>query len=214
MPTMPVAIPLTPRPKRIRRRVTFLAGAYRASQTVAQGRTPQGGWLFRAVGLGNRFYMMRSIARGCAAGAVGTTALKVVTYGDMALRGRPPSTIPEQVVDELSARLGHPVGGPGEERDNRLSGLGALCGIAVGCGVGSAVSLARRVGVRMPVWLGGALTGAFAMVVTGLPIARLQISDPRSWSTEDWLSDAIPHVAYGMVTYGVIASGDKPRQRP
>jgi hypothetical protein len=27
----------------------------------------------------------------------------------------------------------------------------------------------------------------------------LKITDPRQWSTSDWLSDLVPHLAYGVV---------------
>jgi hypothetical protein len=49
--------------------------------------------------LSNRMLM------GMVAGAVGTTMLNVVTYLDLAMRGRPPSELPEKVVDELSNKL-------------------------------------------------------------------------------------------------------------
>ncbi|MGP3757225.1 hypothetical protein [Streptomyces sp. IBSNAI001] len=154
--------------------------------------------------------MIRSIVRGCAAGAAGTTALNAVTYADMAVRGRPTSSVPETVVDRIATRLGHPVPLT-DARDNRLTGLGALSGIAVGTGTGAAMSLLHRAGVRMPVWLGGALTGALAMALTDAPIARLGVSDPRTWSARDWVSDAVPHVVYGLVTYGIIASVEQRR---
>jgi hypothetical protein len=32
------------------------------------------------------------------------------------------------------------------------------------------------------------------------PMTLLGITDPRDWDTASWLSDAIPHVAYGVVT--------------
>ncbi|MEU6774979.1 hypothetical protein [Streptomyces sp. NPDC046759] len=150
--------------------------------------------------------MFRSIARGCAAGAAGTTALNAVSYLDMALRGRPSSTTPEAVVDKLTTEAGHPLP-DGDGRDNRLSGMGALAGIAVGVGTGAVVSLLHRAGVRPPAWLGAVLTGALAMTLTDVPIAGLDISDPRTWSAADWTADAIPHLAYGLVSYQVIASG-------
>lgn len=152
--------------------------------------------------------MMRSITRGCGAGAVGTTALHAVTYADMAVRGRPPSSTPEDMVDRLTARLGHPVRGDEPQRSHRLSGLGALSGIAVGCGIGSVVSLWRSAGVRPPVWLGAVVTGSLAMAVTNVPMARLQVTDPRTWSAADWASDVVPHLLYGLVTYGIVAAGD------
>ncbi|MFB7657451.1 MULTISPECIES: hypothetical protein [unclassified Streptomyces] len=154
--------------------------------------------------------MITSIVRGCAAGAAGTTALNAVTYADMALRGRPASSVPEAVVDRIATRVGHPVPRT-SARDSRLTGLGALSGIAVGTGTGAGVSLLRRVGVRMPVWLGGLLTGAWAMGLTDAPIAGLGVSDPRTWSARDWASDAVPHLVYGLVTYGVITAAEQRR---
>lgn len=155
--------------------------------------------------------MFQSIVRGGAAGAAGTTVLNAVTYADMAWRGRPASEAPAQVVDRLSREIGRPVPGSDGGRENRLSGLGALSGIAVGCGTGAAVALLRRAGVELPWWLGGVLTGALAMAATDLPMARLGVSDPTSWSARDWASDAVPHLLYGLVTYGAVAAADRGR---
>lgn len=155
--------------------------------------------------------MMRSIVRGCAAGAAGTTALNAVTYADMALRGRPPSRTPENMVERIAVRLGHPVPESATGRENRLTGLGALAGIGVGSGTGAVVALMYRLGVRMPVWMGGLVTGALAMAATNVAMARLGVSDPRTWSAADWVSDVVPHIAFGLVTYGVVASLDRRR---
>ncbi|TWV55868.1 hypothetical protein FRZ03_05705 [Streptomyces misionensis] len=154
--------------------------------------------------------MFRSIARGCAAGAAGTTALNAATYLDMALRGRPSSSAPEDVVEKVTERAGHPVPET-DGRDNRLSGMGALAGIAVGVGAGVAASLLHRLGVRPPLWLGGPATGALAMALTDAPMAGLGVSDPRSWSATDWTADALPHLAYGLVTYGLISAAHRRR---
>lgn len=151
--------------------------------------------------------MMRTLVRGGVAGAAGTTALNAVTYADMAWRGRGGSGAPGQVVDRLAQALRLPVPGSGETRANRLTGLGALSGIAVGCGTGVAVALLRRAGARPPCWLGGVATGALAMAATDLPLAGLGVSDPRTWSAVDWTSDAVPHLLYGLATYAVL-SGD------
>ncbi|MHA6765203.1 hypothetical protein [Streptacidiphilus sp. PAMC 29251] len=148
--------------------------------------------------------MIKSLIRGAAAGAVGTTMLNTATYGDMAWRGRGSSDTPEQVVDGLAARVGRPVPGKGAEHDNRLTALGALSGIAVGSGVGTVMGGVRRIGVRMPLWLGGVVTGALAMAATDLPMGALGVSDPRSWSRTDWISDALPHLAYGLATYATL----------
>ncbi|MGW4822428.1 hypothetical protein ACWEP4_26405 [Streptomyces sp. NPDC004227] len=152
--------------------------------------------------------MIGSIVRGGAAGAAGTTVLNAVTYADMAWRGRPAGEAPAQVVDEIARDLGHRAPGTGGSRDNRLSGLGALAGIAVGCGTGAAVALARSAGVRMPWWLGGVVTGALAMAAADLPMARLGVSDPASWSAKDWASDVVPHLLYGLVTHGLLSAAE------
>lgn len=149
--------------------------------------------------------MMQTVMRGALAGAAGTTALNAATYVDMAVRGRPPSGTQDQAVTALAERAGVDIPGDGDRRAARVSGLGALNGIAVGTGVGalagSAAVVLRRAGVPLPLWAGGALTAALAMAVTDTSLARLGVSDPRTWSPADWLSDAVPHLAYGLVTY-------------
>ncbi|MFF7090877.1 hypothetical protein ACFY9A_00575 [Streptomyces rubradiris] len=149
---------------------------------------------------------MRSVVRGCAAGAVGTTVLNAATFADMALRARPSSQTPAQTVDKITQGT---VPGSGDDRENRLSGLGGLSGIAVGVGTGVVVSLVRHAGLRPPWWLGGLVTGALAMTATDLPMARLGVSDPAGWSATDWVSDAVPHLMYGLATYGALLEDDR-----
>jgi hypothetical protein len=38
------------------------------------------------------------------------------------------------------------------------------------------------------------------MAATDGSMAGLGVSDPRTWSAGAWLSDAVPHLAYGAVT--------------
>ncbi|WP_432533609.1 hypothetical protein [Kineococcus arenarius] len=153
------------------------------------------------------------ILAGAASGAAGTTVLNAVTYGDMARRGRAPSTVPEQTVTALAQRLGRPVAGRGAEREHRTTALGALSGYAVGVGVGKLVGLSRGAGLRMPAGLGGVVTGALAMAATDLPAHALGVTDLRAWSTQDWVSDALPHLAYGVVTHATLRALD-PAPRP
>ncbi|WP_329017450.1 hypothetical protein [Streptomyces sp. NBC_01601] len=152
--------------------------------------------------------MIRSILRGAAAGAAGTTALDAATYADMALRGRSVSDVPAQAADKLAEDVGLHVGGTGETRDNRLSGLGALSGIGVGVATGVVVSLVHRAGVRMPWWAGSLVAGVLAMAATDASMAQLGVTDPKTWSAKDWVSDVVPHLVYGAVTYGVVAGAD------
>ncbi|MEW2318383.1 hypothetical protein [Streptomyces bauhiniae] len=149
--------------------------------------------------------MIHSILRGGAAGAAGTTALNATTYADMALRGRSASDVPAEAADKLVEDVGLHVGGTGEQRSNRLSALGALSGIGVGVATGVVVSLAHRVGVRVPWWAGSLATGVLAMAATDASMTRLGVTDPRTWSPTDWVSDLVPHLVFGAVTYGVVA---------
>ena len=143
-----------------------------------------------------------AVARGAAAGAAGTTALNAVTYLDMALRGRPASSTPEQTVGKLTEAAGTQVPGDDETRSNRLAGLGPLTGLATGVGVGVLAGLlARGTGLRTPAL--GALVGAAAMAGSNGPMTALGITDPRTWSAADWVSDVVPHLAYGLVTAAV-----------
>jgi hypothetical protein len=153
--------------------------------------------------------MWQGIARGAAAGAAGTTALNAATYVDMAWRGRAASSAPEQTVDTIARRIGHPVPGDGERRSHRLTGLGALSGIATGVGIGAVAGVVRAVGLRLPAPLAAVLTGMAAMAATDLSMKRLGVSDPKTWSRTDWLSDALPHLAYGAVTIAALQAGDR-----
>jgi hypothetical protein len=153
--------------------------------------------------------MWSGIFHGAVAGAAGTTALNAVTYVDMAVRGRPASDAPERSVEAVAERSGHPVPGDGDTRKNRLTGSGALAGIATGVGVGAAVGLLRAAGVRVPGLWGAAAVGATAMAATDLSMAALKVSDPRTWSATDWMSDAIPHLAFGAVTCATLKAMDR-----
>ncbi|GAA3728514.1 hypothetical protein HDA32_000158 [Spinactinospora alkalitolerans] len=134
------------------------------------------------------------IIRGLIAGAAGTTALNAATYLDMAVRGRPASSTPEQSVDRLADRADVSLG-EGEEAENRRSGLGPMLGIATGLGV--AAGYRAVLGRRLP-WAveTGALT-LLAMAGSAAPMTLLGITDPRTWSGSDWMADLVPHLAYG-----------------
>jgi len=150
--------------------------------------------------------MFGNVVRGAIAGAAGTTALNAATYLDMALRARPASDIPQQAVDELVQRAGHPVPGDGDARQNRLDGPGPLGGIATGVGLGATAGLFRPLLLRLPAGLGAVALAAAAMAGANGPLVRLGLTDPRSWSTADWMSDIVPHLAYGVVTRMALAA--------
>jgi hypothetical protein len=144
--------------------------------------------------------MMRNLLRGAAAGAAGTTALNAVTYLDMAWRGRPASSTPADTVEKAAAKVHLEVPGEGDERENRVSALGSLLGLATGVAVGAGYGAARGLGFRPPVLVGAMITAAAAMVASNGPMAALGVTDPRTWSAGDWVADVVPHLAYGLVT--------------
>jgi hypothetical protein len=148
--------------------------------------------------------------RGAAAGAAGTTALNIVTWADMALRGRPASTTPERTVEKLASTAHLPIPGDGDTRQNRVQGLGALTGLAAGVGVGALVGLIRALGFRSHPVVGTALITAGVLASTNGPMTALGITDPRNWSTTDWASDIVPHLAYGAVVKATMDAFDVP----
>lgn len=110
----------------------------------------------------------------------------------------------------LSKRLGIPVPGSDQERPNRTAALGALTGLAAGIGVGAALGLARAAGWR-PGRVAGALVASVGALVAGNgPMTVLGVTDPRTWTVENWVSDVVPHLAYGVVTACVLAETDRP----
>jgi uncharacterized membrane protein YfcA len=147
--------------------------------------------------------------RGAAAGAAGTTALDAVTYLDMAIRGRPSSSTPEQTVEQLAGRAHLPLG-EGEQRENRVQGLGPLTGLAAGIGMGVVVGLLRAAGLRSHPAVGTALVTVGVMAVANGPMVAMGITDPRSWSAADWISDVVPHLAYGAVVTTTLDALDRP----
>jgi len=168
-------------------------------------RTPVG-----TIGTGRRGISTLGWAlRGAAAGAAGSTALNAVTYLDMAGRGRGTSSTPEQTVEALAAKAHVAIPGEGETRENRLQGLGPLTGLVAGVGVGVLVGLARAAGFRSRTLVGTALTTAGVLVAANGPMTVLGITDPRTWSATDWVSDLVPHLAYGAVVTTTMDAFDR-----
>nr|MDT0657696.1 hypothetical protein [Micromonospora sp. DSM 115978] len=144
----------------------------------------------------------RDLMDGLLAGAAGSTALNAVTYLDMAIRARPASDTPQEAVRRLAglARAGTLASErPGPTTANRRSGLGPLLGYATGLATSAMFAAALR-HRRPPVPAAAALLAVAAMLAADAPITALGISDPRRWSRGDWLADAVPHLAYGVVS--------------
>ncbi|SEL11286.1 hypothetical protein SAMN04515665_108125 [Blastococcus sp. DSM 46786] len=150
--------------------------------------------------------MTGTFLRGLAAGALGTVVLDAATSLDMALRGRPASSVPERTVDAAAAALDRDVPGRGQVRRNRRSALGALTGIGNGLASGVLASALRSAGVRFPAPLGALVAGGTSMALTDGAVAALGVEDPRTWGREEWLADVLPHLAYGAAVQTVLES--------
>jgi hypothetical protein len=153
--------------------------------------------------------VLAGMLRGAAAGAAGTTALNAVSYLDMAIRGRPTSSAPEDTVTALADKTGISIPGDGDTRTNRIAGLGPLAGLVTGIGVGALLGAARAAGWRPGLGIAAITAAAAAMLGSDGPMTALGISDPRTWAAEDWLADVIPHLAYGLATAGVAHGLDR-----
>jgi hypothetical protein len=149
--------------------------------------------------------MIRELLKGTVAGAVGTVALNIATYADMAIRGRSSSSAPAQMVGTLARFVGlAPATQDGEKQDqtaqNRESGLGALLGYVNGLGTGVVYGLVRSQLEEVPIPLASIGVGLTAMAASDVPLIALRVSNPKTWGVSGWLSDVIPHLIYGLVT--------------
>ncbi len=144
--------------------------------------------------------MLSRMLKGAAAGAAGTTALNAVTYLDMAVRGRPTSSTPEDTVEKLADRANVTIPGEEDTRNNRVAGLGPLLGLVAGVAAGAAYGALTALTGTPKLRTGILVTGLSALLVGNAPMTVLGITDPLQWNTEAWLSDIVPHVAYGVVT--------------
>jgi hypothetical protein len=144
------------------------------------------------------------VAHGLLAGAAGTIALDAATYADMLLRGRPASELPAEAAAQMAKQVGVDLQGDDEPAGARRQGLGALMGYATGIAVGIAGALVlgdcRRAGRSGAggVVSRGLLIGASAMAASMVPMTAQGLTDPREWGVEGWLSDIVPHAAYGL----------------
>ena len=149
--------------------------------------------------------MLSGALIGAVAGAVGTVALDVTTYADIAIRGRSSSGAPSQMVSILAKAVGLPlssqgVGSQDETAQNRESGLGALLGYVNGLGVGVVYGLLRSRQDDIPIPVAGIGVGLAAMAASDIPLIALRVSNPKTWGFSGWAADAIPHLVYGLVT--------------
>ena len=131
------------------------------------------------------------IIAGALAGAAATTVLNLVTYLDMAVRGRPASDTPAE-----SARRMARLAGTELESSSRADAVGALLGYAAG--IGSGVAYGVLTGGRMRGLPAAGVFTTLGMLAGNAPMTLLGVTDPREWSATDWLTDVVPHLAYGV----------------
>ena len=143
---------------------------------------------------------LRSLLVGTAAGAVGTAALNIATYADMASRGRPSSETPSKLVKNVASSAGiEPLAAEDETAQNRRSGVGALLGYVNGIGVGAVYGLIRpAIRGRVPLFVAALAAGGAAMALSDVPATKSGATDPKTWGAEGWIADIVPHVLYGL----------------
>ena len=142
---------------------------------------------------------VRHMIVGAVAGAAATTALNIATYTDIAVRGRGESDVPSTMVKNLAEAAGvGALASDDETTQHRRSGIGALLGYADGLVVGLAYGALRPALRDVPLLLAAVATGAAAMALSDGAIAASGASDPRTWRPADWVTDAIPHLVYGL----------------
>ena len=134
---------------------------------------------------------------GGVAGAVGVTALNAISYLDVSVRGRAFSDAPAKLVERIVERLAIPLAKDPARGQRQMAGIGPLLGIATGIAVGAASGLVRAQLARPPFVFASMAIGATAMLCSDAPLAAMGVSDPRGWSLTDWLSDVVPHLAFG-----------------
>ncbi len=141
---------------------------------------------------------MNRAVSGLLAGAVGTLALNAATYADMAVRGRPASTVPDDTVQRTAHRLHlDAIAGTDDGARHRRQGLAALSGYATGLTVG-AISGLLRPDRHLPAVAEALAVGTAAMVAGNSGAVATGTTDPRRWTGVEWIADVVPHLCFGL----------------
>jgi hypothetical protein len=75
-----------------------------------------------------------------------------------------------------------------------------LIGYVNGLGVAALYGVIRPHLRRVPWPVAGIALGLAAMAASDVPIGASGVSNPSTWAPEDWATDLIPHLIYGLVT--------------
>ena len=113
----------------------------------------------------------------------------------MVIRARPASELPAQAATRL-AEDANIVLGSQEPIGPRSQAIGPLMGFAVGLGWGAAYTLVRS-WIRVPVRAAALGLAVVAMVSSDAALVAQDLTEPREWGVSGWLSDVLPHLAYG-----------------
>lgn len=144
---------------------------------------------------------MGRMTAGLASGAVGTEALNIATYLDVAIRGRSQSSVPSQAAQKLAEKAGiKPLTEESETAQNRRSGVGALLGYVTGLSVGAAYGIIRPLIGWLPLPVRAVAVAAAAMAASDIPSTMLGVTDPKEWPASSWAADIVPHLIYGAAT--------------
>lgn len=148
--------------------------------------------------------LSKRLLNGLMAGGAGTAVLNIVTYLDMAIRGRPSSDVPAKVVDELSRKSGislEELSAGQDQTTNRRSALGALMGFTSGLMWGALYGVTAPVlrDIASPVARSAGL-GVAVMASNDIPAIAMGATDPTEWGLRGWMADVVPHLAYGLGT--------------
>ena len=143
------------------------------------------------------------VAEGIAAGCTGIVALEIASYLDQYRRGRPASDSPTRLGGALAARGGIDLG-EGDAATNRASALGPLFGYSDGLLLGvAAATLSAHPGRSTA--SNAVLLTAGAWLGSNGPLIALGLTDPRTWTRQEWITDLVPHAAYGVATAATVA---------
>jgi hypothetical protein len=75
--------------------------------------------------------------------------------------------------------------------------------------MGVLIGLLRAAGLRSQPVVGTGLITVGVMAAANGPMVALGITDPRTWSATDWISDIVPHLAYGAVVKTTMDAFDR-----
>ncbi len=142
-----------------------------------------------------------AVARGLAAGAIGTVALTVAEKAEMRLTGRPASTVPGQVAAKLSGR------DPDKEPD-AVRRLNAITHWAHGIAMGAVRGLIDVAGLRpvaASVVFYGVVWGGDAMLYRALGLAP----EPWRWQRRELLTDLYGKGVLAFATSGAYIALDR-----